>query len=70
LTKDHPGIQPPNFTYEDKGDVLFMNYRSNRGLFDYFEGILNGAAEFKGEAVEIVVKPFDSTTARAEIKFL
>ena len=70
LTKDNPGIKPPNFTYEDKGDDLFMNYRSSRGLFDYFEGIMLGAAEFKGERVRIQVKPFDATTARAEIVFL
>jgi len=69
LTKDQPGIKPPNFTYEDKGDDLFMNYRSSRGLFDYFEGILLGAADFKGENVTIQVKPFDETTARAEIVF-
>lgn len=69
LTKDNPGIKPPSFTYEDKGDELFMNYRSSRGLFDYFEGILLGAAEFKGERVTINVKPFDETTARAEITF-
>ncbi len=70
LTKDHPGINPPNFTYEDKGDVLFMNYRSKRGLFNYFEGILNSAAKFMNERAEIVVKPLDSHTARAEIRFL
>ncbi|WP_207262278.1 methyl-accepting chemotaxis protein [Desulfovibrio sp. Huiquan2017] len=70
LTKSQPGIKPPKFTYEDKGDVLFMNYRSSRGLFDYFEGILLGAADFKGERVEIAVKPFDDQSARAEIKFL
>ncbi|MGE4552591.1 MAG: heme NO-binding domain-containing protein, partial [Desulfovibrionaceae bacterium] len=70
LTKDQPGIKPPTFTYEDKGDVLFMNYRSKRGLFDYFEGILNGAAEFKGEKVKVAVKPLDAETARAEIRFL
>ena len=70
LTNDNPGIKPPNFTYEDKGDDLFMNYRSSRGLFDYFEGIMLGAAEFKGERVRIQVKPFDATTARAEIVFL
>lgn len=69
LTKDAPGIKPPTFTYEDKGDDLFMNYRSNRGLFDYFEGILLGAADFKGERVTVQVKPFDETTARAEIVF-
>jgi methyl-accepting chemotaxis protein len=70
LTKDQPGIKPPVFTYEDKGHELFMNYKSSRGLFDYFEGILLGAAEFKGEKVSIKVKPFDDTTARAEIRFL
>ncbi|MEF2231011.1 MAG: methyl-accepting chemotaxis protein [Pseudodesulfovibrio sp.] len=70
LTKDHPGIKPPSFTYEDKGGTLFMNYRSARGLFDYFEGILLGAAELKGERVNVKVKPFDETTARAEIAFL
>jgi len=69
LTKDQPGIKPPNFTYEDKGDDLFMNYRSSRGLFDYFEGMLLGAADFKGESVTVAVKPFDEETARAEIVF-
>ncbi|BCS86972.1 methyl-accepting chemotaxis protein [Pseudodesulfovibrio sediminis] len=69
LTKDQPGIKPPNFTYEDKGDELFMNYRSKRGLFDYFEGILLGAAEAKGERVSVKIKPFDAESARAEIVF-
>ncbi|WP_419787736.1 methyl-accepting chemotaxis protein [Pseudodesulfovibrio sp.] len=70
LTKANPGIKPPSFTYEDKGKELFMNYRSSRGLFDYFEGILIGAAEFKGERVKVKIKPFDEATARAEIVFL
>lgn len=70
LTKSQPGINPPTFTYEDKGHELFMNYRSSRGLFDYFEGILLGAADFKGERIKVQVKPFDDTTARAEIVFL
>jgi methyl-accepting chemotaxis protein len=70
LTKDQPGIKPPKFSYEDKGKTLFINYRSKRGLFDYFEGILNGAAEFKGEKVQLKVIPLDGETARAEITFL
>ncbi|MDY0307645.1 MAG: methyl-accepting chemotaxis protein [Desulfovibrionaceae bacterium] len=70
LTKDQPGIKPPKFSYEDKGKTLFMNYRSKRGLFDYFEGILQGAAEFKGERVKIKIIPLDEATARAEITFL
>ena len=70
LAASQKNTRPPNFTYEDKGDDLFMNYRSSRGLFDYFEGILLGAAEFKGEKVRVAVKPFDEETARAEIVFL
>ncbi len=70
MTQIHPGIKPPTFTYEDKGDMLFMNYRSRRGLSHYFEGILNGAADLKGESVAIEIKPLDAETARAEIRFL
>ncbi|MBI9080627.1 MAG: heme NO-binding domain-containing protein [Pseudodesulfovibrio sp.] len=69
FSKKQPGIDPPSFTYEDKGSDLFMNYRSKRGLFDYFEGILLGAAERKGEKVSISIKPFDNEVARAEIVF-
>ncbi|WP_461210992.1 methyl-accepting chemotaxis protein [Desulfocurvus sp. DL9XJH121] len=70
VTKDMPGARPPKFTFEDKGDVLFMNYTSPRALFDYFEGILNGAAAFFDQRVEVKIKPLDEETARAEIHFL
>ncbi len=70
VVRDMPGVTPPRFTYEDKGDVLFMNYTSSRGLFDYFEGILNGATTFLGQRAQIKVKPLDKETARAEIHFL
>lgn len=49
--------------------MLFMNYRSKRGLFDYFEGILKSAAQFMKERVDVTVKPLDEHTARAEIQF-
>jgi methyl-accepting chemotaxis protein len=69
VTRDMPGVLPPKFTFEDKGDTLFMNYQSPRALFDYFEGILNGAAKFFDQKATIVVKPLDKETARAEIHF-
>ncbi|EPR44749.1 methyl-accepting chemotaxis sensory transducer with HNOB (heme) sensor [Desulfovibrio sp. X2] len=70
ITRDMPGVHPPKFTYEDKGDVLFMNYRSPRALFDYFEGVIKGsAAHFKTE-VKVEMKPLDAETTRAEIRFL
>lgn len=70
LTVETPGITPPKFTYEDKGNVLFMNYTSKRGLFEYFEGMIQGAADFKGERVDVRMTPFDDETVRAEIRFL
>jgi methyl-accepting chemotaxis protein len=70
LTREMPGIKPPRFTYEDKGDVLVMTYASSRALFDYFEGILHGTADLFGRKVQISVKPLDQTRARAEIRFL
>jgi methyl-accepting chemotaxis protein len=69
LTKEQPGIKPPRFTYEDKGDVLFMTYQSKRALFDYFEGILRGAADFKGERIKLKMVPMDEKSIRAEITF-
>jgi len=69
LTKEFPGIRPPRFTYEDKGDTLIMTYHSKRGYPHYFEGILNGAAEFFKERVKITVTPAGAESSRAEIVF-
>ncbi len=69
LTKDYPGIHPPKFEYDEHGDTLIMTYRSKRGLFDYFEGILLGAAEFFGQKAAIRVTKIDSKSAKAEIRF-
>lgn len=70
LNREYPGINPPSFTYEEKDGVMIMTYKSSRGLFEYFEGILNGAAQFMGERARITVTPLDEETARAEIRFL
>ncbi|MHC1711552.1 MAG: methyl-accepting chemotaxis protein [Solidesulfovibrio sp.] len=69
LTRDMPGIKPPKFTYEDKGDTLVMTYHSQRSYPEYFEGILRGAAEYFREPVTITVSGIDKHTARAEVVF-
>ncbi|MHC1788925.1 methyl-accepting chemotaxis protein [Solidesulfovibrio sp.] len=69
LTKDMPGLLPPRFTYEDKGDRLIMTYVSKRGYPEYYEGILRGAAEFFKEPATITVSHTDPNTARAEVVF-
>jgi len=69
LTKTLPGIVPPRFSYEDRGNKLTMIYKSRRGYHDYFEGILRGAAEFYKTPVDISVQTQDAETARAEVIF-
>jgi methyl-accepting chemotaxis protein len=69
LTKANPGIVPPRFSYEDRGNKLTMIYKSRRGYHHYFEGILLGAAEFFKTRVDISVKVQDPETARADITF-
>jgi methyl-accepting chemotaxis protein len=69
LTKANPGIQPPRFSYEDRGNKLTMIYKSKRGYHHYFEGILRGAAEHFKTPVDISVQVQDPETARAEILF-
>ncbi|MHC1752130.1 methyl-accepting chemotaxis protein [Humidesulfovibrio sp.] len=70
LTKALPGIVPPRFSYEDRGNKLTMIYKSRRGYQHYFEGILRGAAEFYKARVDITVQVQDAETARAVITFL
>ncbi|MHC1701928.1 MAG: methyl-accepting chemotaxis protein [Humidesulfovibrio sp.] len=69
LTKANPGIVPPRFSYEERGNKLTMIYKSRRGYHQYFEGILRGAAEHYKTPVDISVQALDSETARAEILF-
>jgi len=69
LTKALPGIVPPRFSYEERGNKLTMIYKSKRGYHHYFEGILRGAAEFYKTPVDITVQIQDPETARAEITF-
>lgn len=70
LTKEMQGIVPPKFEYRDLGDVLEMTYISKRGLFSYFEGILNGMAKLMNEKADIAVKILGKDRAVATVKFL
>ncbi len=69
LTRELPGITPPRFDYQDLGNTLVMTYHSKRGLFDYFKGILQGAAKLMGEDVQVEVTKKDAETAVARIRF-
>ncbi|MHC1713845.1 MAG: heme NO-binding domain-containing protein [Solidesulfovibrio sp.] len=43
LTKGLPGLMPPRFTDDDKGETRIMAYLSKRGYADCFEGLLRRA---------------------------
>ena len=70
LTSIMPGIVPPHFDFVDEGDTLRITYKSDRGLFDYFEGILLASADAFKEPVRVTVERLDRHRARATVVFL
>ncbi len=54
LTDMIEGANPPRIIPEVKADnILRLTYRSSRGMFDYFLGLLKGSRNFFDENVEI-----------------
>ena len=54
VRKLYPGAGVPDFDYEQDGDRLVMLYRSERRMCAFAEGLIEGAADHYGEAVEII----------------
>jgi hypothetical protein len=49
VKKVFSGATPPDFTYEDPAeDQLVMIYHSKRKMYDFVEGIIQGAAKHFG----------------------
>lgn len=65
-----PGAKPPlvNIHPVDKYTAE-MTYRSQRGLFGYFHGLLEGASKFYGEEIEIDTKEMTDDFLNVHIKF-
>ncbi len=54
VKKLYPGAEPPDFDFDASSpDVLVMDYRSKRKLCALAEGLVEGAAEYFGETVQI-----------------
>lgn len=70
LTKDNPGLKPPKFEYEDKGDTLIMTYISERGYGEYFLGIIQAAANHMGEKIKLDSRKISDEKTQATITFL
>lgn len=69
LTATMPGIVPPHFEFEDEGKTLHITYISDRGMFDYFEGILLAMADVYKQRVQVTVRQIDKSRARASVVF-
>ncbi len=56
LTKMITGAKPPRLVPEEiSGNEFTLTYRSRRGLFDYFLGLLEGCAAYFNEKIEVEI---------------
>lgn len=60
LTRMIKGAKPPRLIATELGsDVITIEYRSHRGMYDYFLGLLEGSSNFFGEKLEILEREED-----------
>ncbi len=72
VRKLYAGARPPRFTVlASQGDYIKVRYQSSRKLYDFVEGIIEGAANFYGFEASIVRQLIDadSGTCDFEITF-
>ncbi|MCR1899467.1 heme NO-binding domain-containing protein [Irregularibacter muris] len=54
MTKKFPGAKPPLVNIEPLGkNQALFTYQSQRGMFDYLQGLLQGSQDFFGENLQI-----------------
>jgi predicted hydrocarbon binding protein len=53
VRKLYPGADTPEFVFHDESEVLIMEYRSQRRLCAFAEGLIMGAAAHYRESVQI-----------------
>lgn len=69
LTKLIKGATPPRLIAKETGEKkIEILYKSQRGMFDYFLGLLEGSAAFFKEKIQIKTLSKDATGMRVEIK--
>ncbi|MCT4509424.1 MAG: heme NO-binding domain-containing protein [Tepidibacter sp.] len=69
VVKRISGAKPPvlDLTPISKNEAIFV-YRSKRGMFDYFLGLLEGAAKYYNEKIE--VEEVEKTSSELKIKII
>ncbi|OPJ56326.1 heme NO-binding domain-containing protein [Alkalithermobacter paradoxus] len=70
VVKRIPGSKPPALDVEpiSKNEIIFT-YKSKRGMFDYFLGLLEGAAKYYNEKIDIKEISKSSDELKIQIKF-
>lgn len=69
LTKIIKGATPPRLIAREIGDKkIEILYKSKRGMFDYFQGLLEGSAKFFNEKIEVKLLERTADSFRVEIK--
>ena len=64
------GARPPKMHLEPiSSNSIYFTYRSDRELFDYFLGLLNGSAKYFGENIEIKEVERKKGELKVHIKF-
>ncbi|MHC6181451.1 heme NO-binding domain-containing protein [Clostridium sp. JNZ X4-2] len=68
MTKKFPGAKPPLVTISPiSSRTAVFEYKSERGMFDYLMGMIEGSAKFFGEKLDI--EKIDQTDNSARFKF-
>ncbi|HWR29820.1 MAG TPA: heme NO-binding domain-containing protein [Negativicutes bacterium] len=70
VTKRIPGANPPELLIEPISDTeAILSYRSRRGMFGYFKGLLAGAAEHFKEAIQTETVASSADAMKIKIRF-
>ncbi|MBS5884305.1 heme NO-binding domain-containing protein [Clostridium sp.] len=70
IMKKIRGARPPKMHLEPiSSNSIYFTYRSDRELFDYFLGLLNGSAKYFGENIEIKEVERKKGELKVHIKF-
>jgi methyl-accepting chemotaxis protein len=69
VAKDMPGVEVPTFDIEESPEGMTITYHSKRGLHDYFEGVIKGAAKFLKTEATVNLTRIDAETSRALVRF-
>lgn len=70
IVKKIKGAKPPALVLEPISDkVAYFTYKSERGLFDYFLGLLNASSKYFNEKIKVEEISRENNTLKVKIEF-